>query len=259
MTGLFLGTALAHQLGAGLVDLTGARPHFEPPRPEVVLETDCGTWPTLACTPTQVAVHGLTDGEEVLVVTTDAVHGLTRSAPSLDLSRALTPSWLERGFLHVLAGLDHVLFVLGLVALVPRRRLVLAVTGFTAGHATSLAAAATGLVTLPAAPVEALIALSVVWLAQELVLPSPRTPGLALAGLFGLLHGLGFASALSDLGLSDLPRALLSFHVGIELAQLAVVLVALPLVARLARPTLGWPLGALAACWTLQRLAELGS
>ena len=259
MTGLLLGTALAHQLGAGLLDLSADPPSFTPPRPEVALHTDCGAWPELGCTPSQVRVDGLASGEEVLVVTGDAVHGLTRDAPSLDLRVAPAPSWLQRGFTHVLAGLDHVLFVLGLVALVPRRRLLVTVTGFTLGHASSLAAAATGVVSLPVAPIEALIALSVVWLARELVLPSPSTPTTSLAMLFGLLHGLGFAGGLSELGLRELPKALLHFHVGIELAQLLVVVVALPLVARLARPMLGWPLGALAACWTLQRLAALGT
>ncbi|GEM_PF-4491763 len=259
MIGLLLGMAFAHGFSGGLAVLDGTTLQFQAPNASVTLSTDCGAPPDLACEPTTLRVHGLGGSDQVLVRVGSEVHTLTASAPLLALQRPVPPRWLRQGFTHALSGLDHVLFILGLVALTPRRRLLATVTGFTAGHALSLTAAASGLVTLPGAPLEALIALSVVWLARALLTPDPRDGGLQLAVVFGLLHGLGFAAGLGDLGLDSLPRALLSFHVGIELAQLLVVLIALPLVARLPAAAVGWPLGAVAACWTLQRLAALGT
>lgn len=132
------------------------------------------------------------------------------------------------GMRHLAGGLDHLLFLLGLVALARGRRLLLAVSAFTAGHAVTLALAAGGALALPPAPVEIGIAASLVLLGRELATGADgvlaRRPALAPLG-FGLLHGLGFAGALRGAGLpaSDVPLALAGFHAGLEAAQLGAV------------------------------------
>jgi hydrogenase/urease accessory protein HupE len=137
------------------------------------------------------------------------------------------------GFEHIWAGPDHLLFVAGLLLLarVPRR-VFWAVTGFTAAHSVTLSLAALGLVRVPIAPVEAMIALSILFLATEIARNdstsfSHRFP-VALSFVFGLLHGFGFASALSEIGLprGELATGLLFFNVGVELGQLAFIAVA---------------------------------
>lgn len=180
------------------------------------------------------------------------------------------------GFDHILGGFDHLLFVLGLVLLIDgRRRLVATVTAFTAGHSVTLALAALGLVHMPQGPTEAAIALSIVVLAVELTRPRGtdsrlrRSPWV-VAALFGLLHGLGFAGALTEIGLPEreIPSALLAFNLGIELGQLAfvaVVLVVGALAERLTRPSWrpvlalapAYGIGTLATFWFLERLAGL--
>src|SRR6185295_4271413 len=141
-------------------------------------------------------------------------------------------SYLRLGIEHILTGFDHLLFVLGLCLLIAGRRpLLWTLTAFTAGHSVTLSLAALGFVHVPQAPAEAAIAVTIVILARELARPS-TTPRLlrrrpwAMAALFGLLHGLGFAGALADIGLpaGDIPLALFSFTVGIEIGQIAFVL-----------------------------------
>jgi len=186
------------------------------------------------------------------------------------------PRYVRLGVEHLAVGLDHLLFLLALVLVVfdprvererPLRSLLLTVTGFTAGHAVTLSLAVLGGLTLPSAPVEACIALSIVFLAAELVRDPAslvfRRPWLVAAG-FGLLHGLGFAGALAELGLppADAPEALVAFHVGLELAQLAFVALALG-VLRAARGLaahrrwLAYAIGAVAAGWVALRLDGL--
>jgi hydrogenase/urease accessory protein HupE len=182
--------------------------------------------------------------------------------------------YLELGFRHILGGLDHLLFVLGLVLLVSSRRmLVWTVTAFTAGHSVTLSLAVLGFFGLPSRIVEVGIAVSILVLAVELARgedapPSPlrRLPW-AMAGLFGLLHGFGFAGALVEVGLpaAEIPLALLFFNLGIEVGQLVFVAVVLvvqwvlrPLAAQgprwLARlPAYG--IGSFAAWWCLERAA----
>ncbi|MES2126350.1 MAG: HupE/UreJ family protein [Pseudomonadota bacterium] len=180
------------------------------------------------------------------------------------------------GVAHILSGYDHLLFILSLILLIPARwRLLQTITAFTLAHSITLALAALGLVHVPGAPVEATIALSIVFLARELARPSApqgmtaRRPW-AVAFCFGLLHGLGFAGALSEVGLPEgaIPQALLLFNLGVEAGQLAFVgaVLALLVVANNAR--VGWPrwsrqlasygIGSISACWLLQRLAALG-
>jgi hydrogenase/urease accessory protein HupE len=174
------------------------------------------------------------------------------------------------GMEHILSGLDHLLFVLGLVLLVSsRRNLIATVTAFTLGHSVTLSLAVLGFVRFPTRLVELAIAGSILVLAAELARPSDagglrRRPWL-LAFVFGLLHGLGFAGALAAVGLppGDIPLALLAFNVGIELGQLAFIAVVLAAGALL-RPSAGrgpawlqavpaYAIGSLAAMWCLER------
>ena len=132
---------------------------------------------------------------------------------------------------HILTGPDHLLFVFGLVLLAgASRRLLTTVTAFTLGHSVTLAAAVLGLVRLPAAPIEVAIAASVFVLAVELARDPGRPSAIrrrpwVMAFVFGLLHGLGFASALTEAGLpaGEIPLALLGFNLGIEVGQIAFV------------------------------------
>lgn len=149
-------------------------------------------------------------------------------------ARPADTGFVRLGVGHLLSGADHVLFVLGLVLLVSGlRQLFWLVSAFTVGHSVSLALSATGVVQLPSAPIEIIIALSLLWLAlrvlhrrEHLAEPAPPVRRAALVcAAFGLLHGLGFASAFAETGASGdtLPLALLGFNVGVELGQLAIV------------------------------------
>jgi len=193
--------------------------------------------------------------------------------------------YLELGIEHLLTGIDHLLFVLCLCLLVRERRALLwTITAFTVGHSVTLTIATLGLVSFPQSIAETAIALSIVLLAAELLRENPageasppaswmRRRPWSMAFAFGLLHGLGFAGALTEVGLppSEIPLALLAFNIGIELGQLAFV-VAVLLLARLARPLLAklparsirvpaYAIGSLAAFWFWTRagllLAEL--
>jgi hydrogenase/urease accessory protein HupE len=183
--------------------------------------------------------------------------------------------YLRLGIDHLVGGLDHVLFVLGLLFLVSglRARLV-TLTAFTAGHSLTLALAVLGLVRVPAAPVELLIALTLIVVAHEVVEPRRDGRGRSwlLAAGFGLIHGLGFAGALTGAGLpaDELPLALVGFNLGIELGQLGLVAAAMLIVAlaaplverapRLAprtRRIAGYAIGGLAAMWCLERALTL--
>jgi hypothetical protein len=197
------------------------------------------------------------------------------------------PSWLEvardyvvLGFKHIWEGPDHLMFVAGLMLLARRPpRILLAVTGFTAAHSITLSLAALGLVRIPIAPVEAMIALSILFLAAEIARGdgasfSRRYP-IALSFTFGLLHGFGFASALGEIGLprGELAAGLVSFNLGVELGQIAFVAAAgavafvgfraqqrlasgMPLIRAVRRRavTIGaYVLGVPAALWVLER------
>jgi hydrogenase/urease accessory protein HupE len=194
----------------------------------------------------------------------DADHPLFRLPARAERSETIV-SYLRLGVRHILGGFDHLLFVAGLVLLVRSRRALLAtVTAFTLGHALTLSCAALGFVRPPVAPIEVAIAASVFWLAVELADRTERTLGPArLAFGFGLLHGFGFAAALSEGGLPsvDVPLALASFNAGIELGQLAVVgvlLVCVRALRRLERP-LAYAFGAVAGFWLIERsLVALG-
>ncbi len=156
-------------------------------------------------------------------------------APATLSAAATLAAWVGHGAHHLLIGADHVLLVLGLVLLLGLgRRLVAAITAFTLGHSVSLALGATGVVALPSAVVEAAIAATLVWLALDLVHRAPdrgrglvaRRPWLVGSGI-GLVHGLGFAGVLGDLGLPEAHAALAlaGFNLGLEVAQLGLVAV----------------------------------
>jgi hydrogenase/urease accessory protein HupE len=155
-----------------------------------------------------------------------------------------TVAWqyLVLGVEHILRGIDHLLFVLGLllIARTPQRILV-AITGFTIAHSVTLSAAALGVLRVPVPPTEAAIALSIMFLAREALREQPdsmawRYPAL-VSLLFGLLHGLGFASALGEIGLPDgeVATALLFFNLGVEAGQIAFILAVLALATGLLR------------------------
>lgn len=159
-----------------------------------------------------------------------------RSAAEPELQVAATPSlgkWVAVGFQHILPeGVDHILFVLGLFLLVPKWKPLLQQTlVFTLAHSLSLAAASLGWVKIPSNPVEITIAVSIAWVGIEnLVVKSFHKWRLALIGVFGLIHGLGFAGALADLLPANqpdkLPPALFGFNVGVEFGQITVLLIA---------------------------------
>lgn len=180
------------------------------------------------------------------------------------------------GVEHILLGIDHLLFVLALVLIVKGvGLLVKTVTAFTIAHSITLALATLGYVNVPSAPVEAVIALSIVFVAAEIVRSRRGQSGLTerapwiVAFTFGLLHGFGFAGALSEVGLpqNDIPMALLLFNVGVEAGQLAfvaVVLAIIALVRRIRLPAPEWArllppyaIGTAAMFWVIQRVAFL--
>lgn len=210
---------------------------------------------------------------------------LTAAAPAFTVPEAqgafaVFGSYFALGVDHILRGIDHLLFVLMLLLLIRDWRTLLgAVTAFTVAHSLSLAAASLGLIVVPAPPVEAIVALSIAFLAAELLHPpgeekrlTERFPWL-VAFAFGLLHGLGFARALLEVGLpeGDVPLALFAFNVGVEIGQLffiGVVVTTGVLLRRLYPAVMAWTarpgglalgvtshaIGALAAFWVIQRV-----
>ncbi len=149
-------------------------------------------------------------------------------------------SFLGMGVEHIIGGIDHLLFLLALLALSKSLwQTVKIVTAFTVAHSVTLSLATLGLVDVPSSIVEPLIAASIVWVAVEnLVAPGGAGRRWLIAGLFGLVHGLGFASALVELDLTraTLVRALVGFNLGVELGQLAFVAVVMPPLVWASRP-----------------------
>jgi hydrogenase/urease accessory protein HupE len=185
-------------------------------------------------------------------------------------------AYLMHGVEHILLGYDHLLFVLALILIVRRgRTLLITVTAFTIAHSITLSLATLGLVNVPGPPVEATIALSILLLACEIIRSDRGQPSLTaqwpwlVAFSFGLLHGFGFAGALTEIGLpqGDIPLALFAFNVGVEAGQLifiAAILGALRLakwikfpvlVQRHARLATTYAIGIMAAFWFIERLA----
>jgi hydrogenase/urease accessory protein HupE len=178
------------------------------------------------------------------------------------------------GVEHILTGLDHLAFVLGLLLLVHGWwRLVETISAFTLAHTITLALAVLGIVHVPSAPVEAMIAVSIVLVAVEALRrpDAPRTLARrapwVVAFLFGLMHGLGFAGALAELGLppDHLPTALLAFNAGVEVGQLGFVATMLIPIQLLRRGPVwmqripAYAIGSVAVAWTLERVVAFWS
>ena len=176
---------------------------------------------------------------------TTQVTRVTPSSPSFVVAAAasaldVTRTYLVLGMEHILFGVDHLLFVLALLILVKGwRKLVGTITAFTVAHSITLAAATLGFVHVPSKPVEATIALSIVFVACEIVHGRQGRSGLTeiwpwvIAFSFGLLHGFGFAGALSEVGLPQnaIPLALLFFNIGVEVGQLLFIGVVMAVIA----------------------------
>jgi hypothetical protein len=224
----------------------------------------------LAASATDVVVRLVrADGRESSLVLRGATSAFVVPAAPSGLAQLL--SYAALGLSHIAGGFDHLLFILGLFLLVRRgSALVLTVTAFTAGHAVTLGLAVLGVVRVPAAPVEVAIAASLMLLALMLSRGERwRRAPLLFAGGFGLLHGLGFAGALSRAGLPEaqLPLAIFAFHLGIEAGQIAFLALCAaarallrrwaPRVAAFGPRAPAYAIGSLAAFWLIQRVAAL--
>ena len=190
-------------------------------------------------------------------------------------------SYTRMGITHILEGIDHLLFVLAMMLLVKGFwRLLKTITAFTVAHSVTLALATLGVVNVPSAPTEALISLSIVFVAVEIIRKRRGEAGFAernpwtVALVFGLFHGLGFAGALSEIGVPahEVPLALFMFNVGVEVGQIIFVCVMLAVLAvarqvklpPIRRPSLQfafamapvYAIGSVAAFWTIERVVS---
>ena len=240
-----------------------------------------------------ITFDGLSESRTDVLVRVQRLSGevstarLTPASPSLTVPAAtgwqqvgVTYVWL--GVEHILLGIDHLLFVLALILLVRRwKRIGFTITAFTLAHSITLGAATLGFLNVPGPPVEAAIALSIALVAAEIVNSArghesvtARLPWL-IAFVFGLLHGLGFAGALSEVGLPShaIPVALLFFNVGVEIGQLVFIAVILGLYVMLRRVLSAFPLskrlsfaslqiagayciGGVASLWLIERISS---
>ena len=219
-----------------------------------------------------VRLDGTVQLERILPV---AARFVVRSSPGqLEVVRTYTVLGIE----HILTGFDHLLYVLAMLVLVRGwRRIVVTMSAFTATHSLTLTAATLGWVHVPQPPVEACIALSILFVAREIVQAHRGRAGLtarwpwAVSFTFGLMHGFGFAGALAQVGLpvGAIPAALLFFNVGVELGQLVFVASVMASIAagrflaqrfRLRQPDWLWhvapyAIGGLASFWLVERVA----
>lgn len=234
-------------------------------------------FPGLQATITDVLVRiEMLDGRQITEI-------VRPSQPHLDVGASsglgsIAATYTKQGIRHILEGWDHLLFVFGLMLLVRSPWMLLkTITAFTLAHSVALAAATFGLIHVPSRPLDAAIALSILFLGVEVYKAqlgetsfAIRQPW-AMAFAFGLLHGLGFASGLSTLGLpaAAIPLALLFFNVGVEIGQLIFVgcVAALSFSAnqlRLSQPSLlarlpTYLVGSLGAYWTIDRVIMMGA
>jgi hydrogenase/urease accessory protein HupE len=238
----------------------------------------------------EIRIDGLDQTSTDVLVRFDFIDGTVESrrltpghssftVPAIPSGFEVVRTYLVLGFKHILVGIDHLMFILALLILVNgMRRLVITVTAFTVAHSLTLAGATLQLVQLPGPPVEAAIALSIMFVASEIIHSRSGNPGLTekypwvVAFIFGLLHGFGFAGALAQIGLpqSSIPTALLFFNVGVEIGQLFFIVCAFSVIAlgesiisRINMPRMAWVsavppyfIGSAAAFWTIQRLVD---
>ena len=222
--------------------------------------------------PTDVVVRiALQDGTQhsTILRGSNASYTIPERATKMEVAG----SYWRMGTIHILEGADHLLFVLALLLIVSGLMpLLKAVTAFTVAHSITLVLATLGLVHMPSSPTEAIIALSIVFLAGEIIHKHQGKTGITerwpwlIAFIFGLFHGLGFAGALSEIGVPqhEVPLALLMFNVGVETGQLLFIAAVLSLMALFKRlpvtlPQGAWRLmpysiGGVAAFWTIQRV-----
>ncbi len=234
-----------------------------------------------------ITVDGLSVLQTDVLLRIDLADGTSHSAilrpgsPSFEIpARAgkaeVSWSYWRMGVTHILEGVDHLLFLLALMLIVSGfGRLLKTITAFTLAHSLTLGLATLGVVNVPPAPTEAVISLSILFLAVEIVRMGEGEPSLTarrpwlVALAFGLFHGLGFAGALSEVGVPahEVPLALLMFNVGVETGQIlfvAAVFAALALVRRIRIPApdgvwrlAPYAIGSLAAFWTIDRLVTV--
>jgi len=215
----------------------------------------------------------LIDGSSQSALLTPANISFLVPVEASSLQIVATYTWL--GIEHILLGVDHLLFVFALLLIVNgKRRLLWTITAFTAAHSLTLAGATLGFVHVPQQPVEAIIALSILFLAMEIVHQKQGRSGIAVrwpwivAFIFGLLHGFGFAGALAEVGLPQqaIPLALVFFNIGVELGQLLFVAVVITLgwlLHKFKQPKLlNWSetvaiysIGSLSSFWVLERIS----
>lgn len=228
----------------------------------------------LSTTDALVRIAPLDDETQTLRLTPDAP---VATIAQKDAIANVAWTYTVIGFEHIVMGFDHLLFVLALVLLLKGGWLVAkTVTAFTIAHSITLIGSTLGYLSLPSQPVEAIIALSIIFLAVEIVKAqrdhdthgprlSERFPWI-VAFLFGLLHGFGFAGALAEIGLpqDDVPMALLTFNVGVEIGQLFIVAIALALLAVIRNFQQSWlqpvktatsyAIGIIATYWFIERM-----
>lgn len=193
--------------------------------------------------------------------------------PGISSGKEVAKTYTILGIEHILFGIDHLLFVLALIMITKGiRKILMTITAFTLAHSITLSMAVLGVADLPGPPVEAVIALSIVFLAAEILKNlngeqtlTSKKPWL-VAFSFGLLHGFGFAGALAEVGLpqANIPMALAFFNIGVELGQIGFVLVALAVI-RLLSIKKNWPIilkkipayaiGIIATFWMVERIA----
>jgi hydrogenase/urease accessory protein HupE len=231
-----------------------------------------------------VSIEGIATGVTDVIVRVERQDGTSQvehvlpEAPQFTVKGSegaleVARTYLVLGIEHILGGVDHLLFVLALLLIVRGgKRIFLTITAFTVAHSITLVSATMGWVHVPGPPVEAMIALSIVFVAAEIVHGLRGKPGLTarapwvVAFSFGLLHGFGFAGALAEVGLPQkaIPVALLMFNVGVEVGQLIFVVFALAMGAvlmRLRLPQRQWvrylppyAIGTLAMFWVIERV-----
>ena len=284
---------LGEDLRLGLyVELPAGCTNVTEPRASMVDNAYTERW-TVNCagglTGGTIRIAGLTATATDVLARLERLDGTTQvtrlmpAAPSFMVEAApramqVARTYLMLGVEHILGGIDHLLFVLALLILVKgTRRLIATVTAFTVAHSLTLASATLGVVHVPGPPVEAAIALSIVFVAAEIIRSRQGNAGLTerfpwvVAFTFGLLHGFGFASALNEVGLpqSAILVALLFFNVGVEIGQLlfiasvfAVIALAWQVTRRIgmSQPAWAWRvppyvIGSVAAFWIIQRIA----
>lgn len=193
--------------------------------------------------------------------------------PKIGSKSEVAYSYWIMGIVHILSGFDHLLFVLALLLIVRDKwKLFKTITAFTLAHSVTLALASLGLVNVPPGPTEAIIALSIVYLAGEIINShrgkfsiTEQYPWM-VAMFFGLFHGLGFAGALTNIGLpqTEIPIALLMFNLGVETGQVLFLVAVLLIWALIKQLKIKWPssswkwmpyaIGSLAAFWTVERI-----